>query len=234
MASTCLELPAFKRPRSFLELDKQRPAKLRKADCAAEHLKVIVNQLLDQRDQPAFPAVCLETVRKSIAPLIDEYATRDTILLPQQDASGKSLNCILLLAAACAIEGLEALTQSRKQFDDGRRFATRNWVSWTRAARKVSPCLRSLQASRWSKTRCYFASPASAATKDEAELLDLDDAIVACFTNHEVESLPDLDAFDECYICHGDFDDLDLAFYRCHPCGIDLCACCEERRVNFK
>lgn len=217
---------------------KQPPAKVRKAETAAEHLKAIVQQLLEQRGQPDFPAACLKTVRQSMAPLIDEHAIRDTILLPQQEAAGKSLNCILLLAAACAGEGLEALVQERKRFDEHRHSGTRNWVSWVRAARKVSPCLSSIKASRWSQVKAYFASPASATTNDDGALLDdtidLDDTTVACFTSHEVESLPDLDWFDECYVCHGAFDELDLAFYRCHLCGIDLCAACEERRVNFR
>jgi hypothetical protein len=185
-------MPALDKPEAKLLLTPNSKAWL--LLWSSEHLNALVQQLLEQHDQPDFPAACLKTVRQSIAPLREEHAIRNTILLPQQDAVGKSLNCILLLAAACAVEGLGALTRHRKQSDEQRRFGTRNWVSWVRGARKSSPYLSSIHASRWSRVSAYCASPAN--TEDTA-LSDLDDTIVACFTNHEVESLSNLDGFDE-------------------------------------
>lgn len=224
--------PALKRPADHF-IDEQHQHTKRKVE-PAEELRAIVLALLERRAESHFPVACLETVHQVIAPMIEEHAQRDTILLPQQDAVGKSLKCILVLAAACAVEGMTGLVRVRAMFDQSRLMPTRNWISWLRAAQQSTPCLKDLRTTKWSFIRGYFAEPEHGDCTDDDDMTNLDDAIVKCFMDHEVESLPDLVDFVDCAVCHRDFADVDLVFYRCQRCELDFCAECEERRVNFK
>jgi hypothetical protein len=198
---------------------------------AEELLKGTLARLLVWKGEADFPLKCLSAVREEIVPLLDgPYNTRDTLLLRAETGAGRNLAMVLLLGAAVVTSGFSALIADRTVFDDSRVASTRSWIAWARQARKTSIFLTNLSTARWSSIKQAFEE------QPEDPIAELDAAIVECFQNHpdaiSIATLEDEDITCEC--CDIAYVRCRLAFYNCPACDIDLCAQCEERRVNFK
>lgn len=154
-----------------------------------DQLKTLVDEIICHKTKEEFPSKCLDVVRTNIVPFLDQ-AQQDTIILQQHSASGKTLSCILILAASCTLYGVEKLTSARRQFDQKRPRPTRSWISWVRAARKTCDCLKGLRTDRWTSIRPLIVPPPP--SLDQYIDNELDDAVVECFINHDLESLPEL------------------------------------------
>ena len=171
---------------------------------------------------------------------------------------------LLLAAAAVASGGLAALKAERAEFDDSRTTPTRNWIGWAKRVRRTSPLLAGLSAARWSAVRATLfrvnepdehepdeheadeyepaehvsAEHVSAEHEsDEHESrADPSDDVVRCFQDHgDAVSIATLDDdYLTCDCCDIAWTKCRLQFYRCQKCSMELCAECEERRVNFK
>jgi hypothetical protein len=171
---------------------------------------------------------------------------------------------LLLAAATVAGGGLAALKAERAKFDDSRTARTRNWIGWAKRVRRTSPLLAGLSAARWSAVRATLfrvnepdehepdeheadeyepaehvsAEHVSAEHEsDEHESrADPSDDVVRCFQDHgDAVSIATLDDdYLTCDCCDIAWTKCRLQFYRCQKCSMELCAECEERRVNFK
>ena len=168
-----------------------------------------------------------------VAPLLDgPYNSNDTLLLRAETGPGRNLGLVLLLAAAAVgVGGLAALKAERAEFDDSRTTPTRNWIGWAKRVRRTSPLLAGRSAARWSTMRAAIFQ----ATDDVSEP-DPSDDVVRCFQDHEdAVSIATLDDdYLTCDCCDIAWTKCRLQFYRCQKCSMELCAECEERRVNFK
>jgi hypothetical protein len=189
--------------------------------------------LLVHKTAADFPLKCVATVLREVAPLLDgPYNSNDTLLLRAETGPGRNLGLVLLLAAAAvASGGLAALKAERAEFDDSRTTPTRNWIGWAKRVRRTSPLLVGLSAARWSSVRATIFQ----ATDDVSEP-DPSDDVVRCFQDHEdAVSIATLDDdYLTCDCCDIAWTKCRLQFYRCQKCSMELCAECEERRVNFK
>ena len=192
------------------------------------------------------------------------YNSNDTLLLRAETGAGRNLGLVLLLAAATvAGGGLAALKAERAKFDDSRTARTRNWIGWAKRVRRTSPLLAGLSAARWSAVRATLfrvnepdehepdeheadeyepaEQPAEhvSAEHESAEhesRADPSDDVVRCFQDHgDAVSIATLDDdYLTCDCCDIAWTKCRLQFYRCQKCSMELCAECEERRVNFK
>ena len=123
-------------------------------------LRVVVSKLRPHSAASDFPRRCLDVARSEVAPILDSAVnSRDTLLIRAEVGDGRTLGLILLLAAACAQDGLAALISERAEFDSTRAVRTRNWLSYTRRVRKQSPSLRKFSVARWSSIRRMIAEP---------------------------------------------------------------------------
>ena len=201
---------------------------------AQELLRGVLAGLLVHKTAADFPLKCVATVLREVAPLLDgPYNSNDTLLLRAETGPGRNLGLVLLLAAAAVgVGGLAALKAERAEFDDSRTTRTRNWIGWAKRVRRTSPLLAGLSAARWSSVRATIFQ----ATDDVSEP-DPSDDVVRCFQDHEdavsIATLLD-DDYLTCDCCDIAWTKCRLQFYRCQKCSMELCAECEERRVNFK
>jgi hypothetical protein len=171
---------------------------------------------------------------------------------------------LLLAAATVAGGGLAALKAERAKFDDSRTARTRNWIGWAKRVRRTSPLLAGLSAARWSAVRAtlfrvnepdehepdqheadeyepaeHVSAEHVSAEHESAEhesRADPSDDVVRCFQDHgDAVSIATLDDdYLTCDCCDIAWTKCRLQFYRCQKCSMELCAECEERRVNFK
>lgn len=201
---------------------------------AQELLRGVLAGLLVHKTAADFPLKCVATVLREVAPLLDgPYNSNDTLLLRAETGPGRNLGLVLLLAAAAVgVGGLDALKAERAEFDDSRTTRTRNWIGWAKRVRRTSPLLAGRSAARWSSVRATIFQ----ATDDVSEPGDPSDDVVRCFQDHEdAVSIATLDDdYLTCDCCDIAWTKCRLQFYRCQKCSMDLCAECEERRVNFK
>ena len=200
---------------------------------AQELLRGVLAGLMLHKTAADFPLKCVATVLSEVAPLLDgPYNSNDTLLLRAETGPGRNLGLVLLLAAAAVgVGGLAALKAERAEFDDSRTTRTRNWIGWVKRVRRTSPLLAGLSAARWSTMRAALFQ----ATDDVSEP-DPSDDVVRCFQDHEdAVSIATLeDDYLTCDCCDIAWTKCRLQFYRCQKCSMELCAECEERRVNFK
>ena len=200
---------------------------------AQELLRGVLAGLLVHKTAADFPLKCVATVLSEVAPLLDgPYNSNDTLLLRAETGPGRNLGLVLLLAAAAVgVGGLAALKAERAEFDDSRTTRTRNWIGWVKRVRRTSPLLAGLSAARWSTMRAALFQ----ATDDVSEP-DPSDDVVRCFQDHEdAVSIATLDDdYLTCDCCDIAWTKCRLQFYRCQKCSMELCAECEERRVNYK
>ena len=201
---------------------------------AQELLRGVLAGLLVHKTAADFPLKCVATVLSEVAPLLDgPYNSNDTLLLRAETGPGRNLGLVLLLAAAAVgVGGLAALKAERAEFDDSRTTRTRNWMGWAKRVRRTSPLLAGLSAARWSTMRAALFQ----ATDDVSETADPSDDVVRCFQDHEdAVSIATLDDdYLTCDCCDIAWAKCRLQFYRCQKCSMELCAECEERRVNYK
>ena len=200
---------------------------------AQELLRGVLAGLLVHKTAADFPLKCVATVLSEVAPLLDgPYNSNDTLLLRAETGPGRNLGLVLLLAAAAVgVGGLAALKAERAEFDDSRTARTRNWIGWAKRVRRTSPLLAGRSAARWSTMRAAIFQ----ATDDVSEP-DPSDDVVRCFQDHgDAVSIATLDDdYLTCDCCDIAWTKCRLQFYRCQKCSMELCAECEERRVNFK
>jgi hypothetical protein len=71
---------------------------------------------------------------------------------------------------------------------------------------------------------------------DDESRADPSDDVVRCFQDHgDAVSIATLDDdYLTCDCCDIAWTKCRLQFYRCHKCSMELCAECEERRINYK
>ena len=192
------------------------------------------------------------------------YNSNDTLLLRAETGAGRNLGLVLLLAAATvAGGGLDALKAERAKFDDSRTARTRNWIGWAKRVRRTSPLLAGRSAARWSTMRAAILQATDGVSErgdaetdeyepaehgsaehgsaehepcDDESRADPSDDVVRCFQDHgDAVSIATLDDdYLTCDCCDIAWTKCSLVFYRCHKCSIELCAECEERRVNYK
>jgi hypothetical protein len=203
-------------------------------------LRSVLSRLKSLSSTANFPVKCLEAARSDIAAILDSpFNNRKTLLIRAETADGRTLGLILLLAASCATDGLSALQEERSTFDGKLAIKTRNWLSWAKRVRRTSVLLAKHSLSSWSTIR------ASLFTDDEVQTIvehdaDLDtttgSVVFECFQEHsDAVSIHSLDNDDlVCDCCGIWWVHCRLWFYRCQLCGIELCATCEDRRINFK
>ena len=200
---------------------------------AQELLRGVLAGLLVHKTAADFPLKCVATVLSEVAPLLDgPYNSNDTLLLRAETGPGRNLGLVLLLAAAAVgVGGLAALKAERAEFDDSRTARTRNWIGWAKRVRRTSPILAGLSAARWSSVRATLFQ-----VTDDVSEPDPSDDVVRCFQDHEdAVSIATLDDdYLTCDCCDIAWTKCRLQFYRCQKCSMELCAECEERRVNFK
>ena len=214
------------------DLDVGGPAENRTA--AQELLRGVLAGLLVHKTAADFPLKCVTTVLSEVAPLLDgPYNSNDTLLLRAETGPGRNLGLVLLLAAAAVgVGGLAALKAERAAFDDSRTTRTRNWIGWAKRVRRTSPILAGLSAVHWSTVRAAIFH----VTDDVSETADPSDDVVNCFQLHgDAVSIATLDDDDlTCDCCGVAWTKCSFVFYRCQKCSMELCAECEERRVNYK
>jgi hypothetical protein len=101
--------------------------------------------------------MCLDLVEQDLCDLIDELSVGDNLGLPQQMTDGKKLGKILLLAAACAMFGLDATQKAREAYDLQKlkcgKPCTRNWFAFVTDQRNSNPILSRIRTKRWSELR---------------------------------------------------------------------------------
>ena len=171
---------------------------------------------------------------------------------------------LLLAAAAVGVGGLAALKAERAAFDDSRTVRTRNWIGWAKRVRRTSPLLAGRSAARWSTMRAAILQATDGVSErgdaetdeyepaehvsaehvwsaehepcDDESRADPSDDVVRCFQNHDdAISIATLDDdYLTCDCCGVAWTKCSLVFYRCQKCTMELCAECEERRVNYK
>ena len=200
---------------------------------AQELLRGVLAGLMLHKTAADFPLKCVATVLSEVAPLLDgPYNSNDTLLLRAETGPGRNLGLVLLLAAAAVgVGGLAALKAERAEFDDSRTTRTRNWIGWVKRVRRTSPLLAGRSAARWSTVRAAIFQ-----VTDDVSEPDPSDDVVRCFQDHEdAVSIATLDDdYLTCDCCDIAWTKCRLQFYRCQKCSMELCAECEERRVNFK
>ena len=200
---------------------------------AQELLRGVLAGLLVHKTAADFPLKCVTTVLSEVAPLLDgPYNSNDTLLLRAETGPGRNLGLVLLLAAAAVgVGGLAALKAERAEFDDSRTTRTRNWIGWAKRVRRTSPLLAGRSAARWSTVRAAIFQ-----VTDDVSEPDPSDDVVRCFQDHEdAVSIATLnDDYLTCDCCDIAWTKCRLQFYRCQKCSMELCAECEERRINFK
>ena len=186
-----------------------------------------------------FPYRCLEVARSEIATILDSPSNaRRTMLMRAETADGRTLSLVLLLAASCATDGLSALQDERAEFDDSRTRHTRSWLSWAKRVRRSSALLTKHSLASWSSIR-----PALFQDKDDVQPIEDDEmettttsVVFECWQEHgdavSIHTLSDADLTCDC--CGISWTKCDRQFYRCQECGLELCGCCEGRRINFK
>jgi len=219
---------------------------------AQELLRGVLAGLLVHKTEADFPLKCVATALREVAPLLDgPYNSNDTLLLRAETGSGRNLGLVLLLAAAALDSGgLAALKAERAAFDDSRTARTRNWLGWAKRVRRTSPLLAGLSAARWSTVRAVLFQATKPGDDGSAEhgsaepesvvehesRADPSDDVIKCFQDHEdAVSIATLDDdYLTCDCCGIAWLKCRLRFYRCQKCSMELCAECEERRVNFK
>ena len=200
---------------------------------AQELLRGVLTGLMLHKTAADFPLKCVATVLSEVAPLLDgTYNSNDTLLLRAETGPGRNLGLVLLLAAAAVgVGGLAALKAERAEFDDSRTTRTRNWIGWAKRVRRASPLLAGLSTARWSSVRATLFQ-----VTDDVSEPDPSDDVVRCFQDHEdavsIATLDDDYLTSDC--CDIAWTKCRLQFYRCHKCSMELCAECEERRINFK
>jgi hypothetical protein len=212
---------------------------------AQTQLRSVLAALKPLSSTATFPAKCLQVARAEIAAILDApFNVRKTLVLRAESGDGRTLGLILLLAAACATDGLSALQDERSTFDDALTIKTRNWISWAKRVRRSSLLLTKHSLSSWSAIRPSLFTDAE--VHDEVETVVVENegemdtttgsVVFECFQEHsDAVSIHSLDNDDLTCDCCGIFwVQCRLKFYRCQLCGLDLCALCEERRVNFK
>ena len=200
---------------------------------AQELLRGVLAGLMVHKTAADFPLKCVATVLSDVAPLLDgTYNSNDSLLLRAETGHGRNLGLVLLLAAAAVgVGGLAALKAERAAFDDSRTTRTRNWIGWAKRVRRTSPLLAGRSAARWSSVRATLFQ-----VTDDVSEPDPSDDVVRCFQDHEdAVSIATLDDdYLTCDCCDIAWTKCRLQFYRCQKCSMELCAECEERRVNFK
>ena len=198
--------------------------KVQRIDETTDLLRFVVNNLVDQRNLPNFPALCLEVVHDVIAPILNE-GNNDGFILAQQTNDGKTLVAVLTLAAMVATQGLNDVQDQRFKSDIGRHVGSKDWISWA----KTKPS-KEIRTAKWSMLKPYFDTAPSESDEDD----QLDQKIIDCFMEHDVMSCCSTDVFDDCAICGTSCEKSNLQFYRCIECNLDLCSNCEVRRYNYK
>jgi hypothetical protein len=213
-------------------------------------LRSILAALKPLSGTAAFPFTCLEIARSQIAPILDSpFNTRGTMLIRAETGDGRTLGLVLLLAAACATDGLSAIQAERQEFDFGRTRKTRTWLSWAKRVRRHSHLLTKHRLTSWSGIRhALFQDDKDTEVQpieedeDERSSSEMQtqtgSVVFECFQDHgDAVSIHTL-ALDNddlvCHCCGIAWTDCDRRFYDCPNCRLYLCACCEERRINFK
>ena len=201
-------------------------------------LRAVLAALKSLSMTATFPYRCLEIARSEIATILDSPSNvRRTMLMRAETADGRTLSLVLLLAASCATDGLSALQDERAEFDDSRTRKTRSWLSWAKRVRRSSGLLTKHSLASWSSIR-----PALFQDKDDVQPIEDDEmetttgsVVFECWQEHgdavSIHTLADDDFCDGCTIAA---TMCDRQFYRCKECGLELCAICEDRRINFK
>lgn len=202
-------------------------------------LRSVLAALKPLSSTATFPAKCLQIARSEIATILDApLNARKTLMLRAETADGRTLGLVLLLAAACASDGLAALQTDRAAFDDERTRPTRSWLSWAKRVRRSSSLLSKHSLVNWTTIRAALFN------EDEVQtIVEHDDVqtttgsvVFECFQEHDdavsIHTLGDDDLVCDC--CGVAWTNCDRQFYRCQECSLELCACCEERRINFK
>lgn len=138
-----------------------------------EALVAAVKELLQFKKEEGFPERCLKAARGPLGALIDKASTRDRIGIPQQEASGKGLTMILVIAVAIATYGSTAVDAERAIYDktrtDMRCSPSRNYISWVRAHRKTSEMLGAIDSTRWSQLKIALAEAEEGAVEKGEE-----------------------------------------------------------------
>jgi hypothetical protein len=191
-------------------------------------LRGALAKLLVYKSEINFPMQCLETVRTEIVPILSNKANaRDSLMLRVETGDGRNLSMILLLAAAVATYGFSVLQADRNAYDSVRTQSTRNWISFCKKGRKTCTSLCGLSTTKWSSIRQAF--------QEEDAMTDLDDAIVACFQQHDdAASITDLDNLGSCAVCDITYENAQCDFFECAQCDLLFCVECESRRINWK
>lgn len=202
-------------------------------------LRAVLAALKSLSMTATFPYRCLEIARSEIATILDSPSNvRRTMLMRAETADGRTLSLVLLLAASCATDGLSALQDERAEFDDSRTRKTRSWLSWAKRVRRSSGLLTKHSLASWSSIR-----PALFQDKDDVQPIEDDEmetttgsVVFECWQEHgdavSIHTLSDADLTCDC--CGVFVTKCDRQFYRCQECGLELCGCCEGRRINFK
>jgi hypothetical protein len=195
---------------------------------AQQILRGSLASLLVYKSDVNFPMRCLQVVRDEIAPILSSGVnTRDSLLIRVESGDGRNLSMILLLAAAVATSGFSVLQADRNAYDSVRTQSTRNWISFCKKGRKTCTSLCGLSTTKWSSIRQAF--------QEEDAMTDLDDAIVACFQQHDdATSITDLDNLGSCAVCDITYENAQCDFFECAQCDLLFCVECESRRINWK
>lgn len=191
-----------------------------------ECLKGVLTKLLVWKTEKDFPLKCAVAVIDEVRPILDGVENkRDTLMLRAETGSGKNLAAVLLLAAAVMNHGMHALLMERAAFDETRTARTRNWIGWVKRVRRTSPLFSCFSVNHWSSIRSIIIVGAP----------DISETVVSCFKDHnDVMSISTLDDDDlSCDCCGVSWIKCRYQFYRCKDCDIDVCANCEDRRINF-
>ncbi len=206
---------------------------------AQTQLRSVLAALKPLSSTATFPAKCLQIARTEIASILDApLNARKTLMLRAETADGRTLGLVLLIAAAYATDGLSALQDDRASYDDSRTRPTRSWLSWAKRVRRSSCLLTKHRVTSWSSIR-----PALFQDKDDVQHIEDDEmettttsVVFECWQEHgdavSIHTLSDADLTCDC--CGVAWTKCDRQFYRCQECGLELCGCCEGRRINFK
>jgi hypothetical protein len=201
-------------------------------------LRAVLVALKPLSTTAAFPYRCLEIARSEIAEILDSpFNARRTLLLRAETADGRTLGLVLLLAAACASDGLSAIQADRASFDDSRTRPTQSWLSWGKRVRRSSCLLTKHRVTSWSSIRPALFNKDGVQTLEHDDMESTTGSIVFdCWQEHgdadSIHTLSDADLACDC--CGVAWTNCDQQFYRCQECGLEMCGCCESRRINFK
>lgn len=190
-------------------LDEEQMLPPPKKSRVAGPLEAAVGELLHSKAHEDFPSRCLGAATSDLGRLVTAHSVKDNIGLAQHDAPGKSLGMVLLLAAAAATYGTEAVSRARAQYDAARRHEgrkpSRNWMSWIKNDRRHAECLRSIATAKWSYVQAHLDGDFSVADDTDAGAADASDSGSAA---HSGEDGPPHDAMPEnvlrCFTEHGD------------------------------